>query len=47
MEKVKVFEEWIKVCRVVNILLYKLDNFIMRKFFDIWVVNGGVILKVF
>ena len=45
VEKVKVCEEWIKVCAAANIPLHKSDNPIVRNFLNNRVVNGGAIPK--
>ena len=45
IEKVKICQEWIRVCTAANIPLHKSDNPLMRKFLQTRVANGGAIPK--
>ena len=45
IEKVKICQEWIRVCAAANISLHKSDNPLMRKFLLARVANGGAIPK--
>lgn len=45
IEKVKICQEWIRVCAASNIPLHKSDNPLMRKFLQARVANGGAIPK--
>ena len=45
IEKVKICQEWIRVCAAANISLHKSDNPLMRKFLQARVANGGAIPK--
>ena len=45
IEKVRICQQWIKVCTAANIPLHKSDNPLMREFLQSRVVNGGAIPK--
>ena len=46
IEKVKICQEWIRVCAASNSPLHKSDNPLMHKFLQTHVSNGGAIPKV-
>ena len=45
IEKVKICQEWIRICAASNIPFHKSDNPLMRKFLQTRVSNGGAIPK--
>ena len=45
IEKVKICQEWIRVCAASNIPLHKSDNPLMQKFLQTRVAHGGAIPK--